>query len=365
MKRHTSLKDYEKQLSGGEPTWDVAKNNQNITLTTALNWYSSFSDAKEAKKYVIHYLKIQKKTKTEIGKFEKLHEKTFGNLGFMCRIFERGGPITKEQIDDRLTKIKEEIPKTTKKTKTVETPKINIQDRILEKSREYMGEIEGMIDDCVHLKIKDKIDAFGFMQQNQVKPPHARYIIEVVNRKLDEINEVILGKDKQLVEGYSNFNKTELKKFSSLLSSIIDDANRIVHNSKITRKPRTKKNKPIEKIISTLQYKKADNEYKIASVDPTGIIGASQLWVFNTKTRKLGCYNAIDESGFNIKGTTLTNFSEKNSIQKIVRKPEEILPNVLKASKVASKKILPGLTTSEQTLTGRLNSDTILLKIIK
>mgnify|MGYP006288644397 CR=1 FL=1 len=89
------------------------------------------------------------------------------------------------------------------------------------------------------------------------------------------------------------------------------------------------------------------------------------MWVFNVKTRKLGVYHALDSQGFGVKGTSLTNFSEMKSVQKTLRKPEAILPDVVKGSKVFLRNVMDSVNSKATSLTGRLNSDTILVKIIK
>jgi hypothetical protein len=129
--------------------------------------------------------------------------------------------------------------------------------------------------------------------------------------------------------------------------------------------PAKKKAKPVDKIVEKLQFKKEDNGFKIVSINPTDIVGASQLWVFNTKTRKLGAYNSSDAIGLSIKGTSITNFDEKTSIQKTVRKPEVVLPQCLKGGKIILRKLLPEINAVEQELTGRINSDIVLLRVIK
>ena len=87
--------------------------------------------------------------------------------------------------------------------------------------------------------------------------------------------------------------------------------------------------------------------------------------MFNVKTRKLGVYHALDASGFSIKGTSLLNFSEMKSVQKTLRKPEAILPEVVKGSKVFLRNVIESVRAKESCLNGRLNRDTILLKVIK
>jgi hypothetical protein len=90
-----------------------------------------------------------------------------------------------------------------------------------------------------------------------------------------------------------------------------------------------------------------------------------QLWVYNTKTRKLGCYNAEDAGGLSVKGSTILNYAESKSVQKKLRKPEVTLLEVLQGGKVFLRNVIENIRAVESTLTGRLNDDTILLKVIK
>jgi hypothetical protein len=156
-----------------------------------------------------------------------------------------------------------------------------------------------------------------------------------------------------------------LKDFVGILESIVIDSDKLAHNAKVVRKPRKKKVVSAEKLISKVQYKKSDDGLKINSIAPSDILGSSQLLVYNTKTRKLGVYHAIDKSGFSIKGTTLLNFNEQTSVQKNLRKPDVIIPDVIKSGKVSLRKLFIAINSVEQPLTGRFNSDTILLRVIK
>ena len=361
--RLTSVKDYEKVFSGGEPTWKTGE----TSITKALNWYNYHSDAKESKKYTIQYLKEEKASKEDIELLEKIPEEKFCNLGFVCRIKMRGGPLSESNvswISSKIESLKKEIEKTVK-PKPDNKIVISIQDRIAEKSKEMIGEIESVIDDCFLVRDFNAVDPYEFMQTLSLKGVHANHVITFFNKRIQEIKEVLSGKDTQLTEGYSNFTKKELKEYLAYIERIVSDAEKIAHVTKVTRAPRKKKAKPVDKVILKLQYKKEDSEFKIASVNPTDIVGCTQLWIFNTKTRKLGVYNSVDESGLTVKGTTIQNYNETTSVQKTVRKPDVILPELVKAGKVALRKILSNINAVEQTLTGRINSDTILVRIIK
>lgn len=355
--RHTSLKDYEKSLSGGEPTW---KNGEE-SIVRALNWYNYHSDTKESKKFTLSYLKEIKADKKEIEILEKVSDGYFQNLGFICRMKLRGAPLTEKNekwIKESIRLLKFKAEPTVEKVVTV-----SVQDRVLEKTKSFIAEIEGAIDDCLFVKDFTLINPYELMQTLGVKAAHSNTIIKFFQRRCDELNLAL--KDKELAEAYSNFTKSELKNYIKFLEKIITDAKSLAHNAKITRAPRKKKAKPVDKVVSKLQYKKEDNEYKVVSINPVDIVGCSQLWVFNTKTRKLGVYNSKDADGLSVKGTTILNFEETTSIQKTLRKPEVTLPEVIKSGKVAIRKLLPGINAVEQALTGRINGDIILLRIIK
>ena len=98
---------------------------------------------------------------------------------------------------------------------------------------------------------------------------------------------------------------------------------------------------------------------------PTDIIGVMQLWVYNTKTRKLGVYHAEDAGGLTVKGSSILNFAESKSVQKKLRKPEVTLPDVLTGGKVFLRNVIDTIKAVESNLNGRINADTILLRIVK
>lgn len=361
--RLTSVKDYEKALSGGEPSW---KNGES-SLTRALNWYNYHSDTKESKKFTLSYLKEIKAAEQVIETLSKVSDVHFQNLGFVCRMKLRGAPMTSSNdkwIENFIETLKEFKDTSSFKVDAEEVKVVSIQERVADKSREHIGEIEAMIDECLE-RSNFKWDSYTWMQAANVKGAHTKYIIEFFERRIGELNEVLKGKDKDLVEGYSNFTKVQIKEYLNLLKTLCSDAQKIAHNSKLIRAPRKKKAKPVDKIVAKLNYKKDDNGYKLASINPVDIVGCSQLWVFNTKTRKLGVYNSDDDGGLSVKGSTIINFRQGTSTQKTVRKPEVLLPEVLKAGKISLRKVLPGINSVEQELTGRINDDTILLRVIK
>ena len=192
--------------------------------------------------------------------------------------------------------------------------------------------------------------------------------------KLKKLDERLQDEWNQLKEGYSHLKKSDIKKLTVAIEDLMTALDFIIESAKATRKPRKAKPKSASKLVEKLKYLKADEKYKLASVAPEDIIGASELWVFNIKTRKLGKYVAqnIDPkgmgregSGLSVKGTTIIGYNEKESIQKTIRKPEEVLREFKAAGKVKLRKFLEEIKTTDIKLNGRINTDTIILKVVQ
>jgi len=93
-------------------------------------------------------------------------------------------------------------------------------------------------------------------------------------------------------------------------------------SKKATRKTRVKKVKSAGTQVSSLKYKKIDPDLKVTSVDPTRIIGASTVYLFNAKTRNLTKLETNKKTGFEVKGTTIQNVDIENCLTYNIRKPE-------------------------------------------
>ena len=177
----------------------------------------------------------------------------------------------------------------------------------------------------------------------------------------------------QLKEGYAHVKKADIKKLRTAISELMVALDFIIDQAKATRKPRKAKPRSADKVIAKLKFLKVDEKYKLASINPIDVVGANELWVFNVKTRKLGKYiaSSIDPkglgregTGLSVKGTTIIGFDEKLSVQKTLRKPDEQLKEFKGAGKVALRKFLDEINTTDTKLNGRCNLDTVLLKVV-
>lgn len=330
----------------------------------ALNWYSNIKSYKDSKTYTISYLKQNKYDSKVINKISTATEWDVKNLGYVLRMVSRGYQASLEQlswIDSRITELSK--PKPVVQIVDVDKPvkpKDSIQDKVYNQCTVFINEIEDKIDARDY-----SLKVYEYLTTQACKSIHVKQIIEHFKPLSLEVKEAMLGEDEQLIEGYSNYTKTEIKKLSQFLQLIISDCNGFTSNSKVAKTPRKKKIVPISKKVLKLNYKKEDPEYKIVSIKPESIIGCQNLWVFNTKTRKLGVYVASDESGLSVKGSTIENYNVELSITKTVRKPLDVIPNVIKGKKTVLKKIMSDINSVQTLLNGRINGDVVLLTSIK
>jgi hypothetical protein len=264
-------------------------------------------------------------------------------------------------FNDIIKKLQEETPVVKQATATV----VSIQDHIKRKASDCIGELEGQIDELITSEFKANVSPYATMTGMDAKGAHTKFIIDHFKTRRAEYDVALTTDDGDIKEAYSNFTKTQLKKLIAYCDQVIVDAMKLAGEAVKTRKPRKRKAKSADQLIAKMNYAKDFAELKLVSIDPKTIIGASSLWVYNTKTRKLGVYQAADAAGLNVKGSTIQNFAESKSISKTLRKPDVTIPEVLKAGKVALRSTLNDIRAAEKALTGRINSDTILLRTVK
>jgi hypothetical protein len=128
--------------------------------------------------------------------------------------------------------------------------------------------------------------------------------------------------------------------------------------------PRKRKEKPAGIQVAKMQYLADFPELKLTSIHPTKIVGASQLWTYNTKNKKLAVYYATSSKGFTVKGTSIQGWDPESSAQNGLRKPSVTIEEVMSGGKPQLQKLLSKLTTITTKPNGRVNSDTILLRVL-
>ena len=240
-------------------------------------------------------------------------------------------------------------------------PKISIQDRIQNQVEDFISVLESKVDDFIDSEYKLKYDAYGDLIDRGCKSVHARKLRPFFRDCYNELVDVYNKDDEYILEAWSHLKPKYHKKMMDFYGIIVDDLDRMIKNATAQRKPRKRKTYSATRLVKNLKYQQEFSELKLVSVNPEKIIGAVELWVFNTKYNRLGVYRAVNSvRGFSVKGCTIEHFDENESVQKTARKPKEAL-NVL--NKRSLKAMLKNMKTKEQPLTGRINAQTILLGV--
>ena len=265
-----------------------------------------------------------------------------------------------------------------------------IQERIRDQAHLQSEEIDEWLDGFVTDKKNFDPKGFDFkahFQKTNVTQAHARKLKIFFEHELTDFKDLermpTAGQLKkmsdydadmwaQLKEGYAHLKKADIKNYTTAIEGLMTALDFVIDTAKATRAPRKAKPKSATKLVEKLKFSKTDDKFQLASVNPDQIIGANELWVFNTKTRKLGKYVAQnidpkgmgrDGTGLSVKGTTVIGFNEEESIQKTLRKPADQLKEFKSAGKVKLRKFLDDIKTTDTKLNGRCNPDTILLKV--
>ena len=339
-------------------------------LAVAYNWFNYFYTSDDAKAFTISYLKSIHYDKHVINKLSSVKSVELHSIGWNCRLLHTGSSLPDgiwKSIEQRIVDLASEVlvdPETEESGEKNQVPVISIQDRINSKASDLIAELEEELD-VFYKEGVIQFDVKKWSLEKAIKPTVAKRITDHFRPQYEEITEALKGKDLDLVEAYSGWRAPVLKVMSIFIKKIIDHLDETSAAQVATRNPRKKKVKPPHVLVSKMKYKEKDEEYNLNSIDAKGIIGASQLWTFNTKSRNLSVYYAVDNQGLSVRGTTITGFDETSSITKKLRKPEQVIPQVLNEGKVGLRKIMSVIKTTEIKANGRCNEETILLRIIR
>ena len=244
--------------------------------------------------------------------------------------------------------------KVVKKRKTV-------QEHIDAKVQSILAEVDYAID----VFDVEPFDMYKYLSGLSISATVAKKIPEQYQELIDEVKEARDGTSKQLKEGYSHMNKSEKSAFINFITKIQTDSLRYAENHKPIRKPRKAKQFTAEEKVSKLNFLEEDVDNKIASVEPSKIVGAEMVFLYNTKTNQMSYYHAMDRGGLDVKGTSIYNFDEDISqVKKLGAKTTQFLDRVLGGGKIVLNKCMNEINSKAGKVTGRVNNNMIILKVI-
>ncbi len=375
-------RDSDAKYVGDEPQYPELEKQRDWTpsqyqsqLMRALNWYAHTQDKKKSAEWLATFLERnprRAKLATAVRRGDVWPGSTIGfalragRIGLELR-FGTLRPIIKHIKQAELDKNAASGLEPQEEVKEEKKATFNIQERLAEKTAECAGELEGRFDDFITTQeFKGEPKSIELLTQFNVQPAHVKTIVALAERRIKEYEEIIAGKDSQLAEAYKHYGKRQLTAIVKWWQQVLADCNSYGVIKKAAKAPRKKKAISPEKMVSKLKFMKEFAELKLKSIEPTQILTAQELWVYNTKNRKLGIYIADQYAGaLGVKNSAITGFDAAASVQKTLRKPKDQIKEFSANGKPAAKKWFKGVKSVETKLNGRIGVDIILLKAYK
>lgn len=344
---------------GEEPTKEQVLNNFTVTL----NWYGAMCDKGEARDYLKTWLKAT--NRQQALKLLPRVSDTWLPLTacWLARIITNNPqhPNAEEfshKIDAHLKESLKHLSEEKVETPTADKP--SIQDRIKDKIADIIGDVEEMIDLGVEFSLYDH------MKKNEIAAMYATKIADYYRPIETEMRMAMIPKGQAgSIDGYENWTKAELRARAEFYGKIVSDAERYGDVAKKVRAPRKPRAISMDKLLKHLRYQKESNEFKLASVSPESIVGAQELWTFNTKYKVVTVFRALDRGGLTVKRSSIAGYDEKNSISKGAgRSAEKVVDKIKDGGKIVLRKLMDELK-SDKPLQERINENTILVRVIR
>jgi hypothetical protein len=354
-KTRAAVKSIDDKYYGPEP---IVVSNED-QYWSALNWYNYMFEVDKAREWLLEYMKQNKLPKNQMSAVRRVSKhKIPTTIGWQARIMTNGNTLSESAMSFFENRLNSVIAagELVEEPTTTEKPVVDIQARVRDKANFIITNLEEELDLVMDGK---EFSMYNFCQANELNPQ----ILNVITNYYLPQYEELKSADDQVKEAFGKRQKFWFNFWSNFFS----DIDRFLNNKKAVkiRKPREKKAKSAIDIVKNLKFKKEDASLKIVSVHPAEIVGCSQLWVYNTKYKKLTRYDASGPAGLQVKGTTLIGFDAEVSIGKSLRKPEQTIKQLLEAGKVGLRKLMDDLKTVASTPNGRINEECILLRVVK
>jgi hypothetical protein len=355
---------------GEEPRWTQQPTEERFsTLTRAFNWYGYFYGKKDAKEMIAAYLDRHDRLK-DAKKIRATPDSQIRmTTGWLCRMADMGLQLDEHEqikLDNMIGEtlaVKEQVK--AEVTEESDVAKPNIQDRLREKVSECLGELDGQFDDFIAAGAKLNADykPVALMRSMNIAPQMVSIIRDTWARKLAEFEDVVAGRDPDLVKAYDHLTKNQLKQCVKFCELVLTDCGAYVQIKKVERKPRKVKPVAPEKRAAKFKILAEFSELKLKSLPAAQLVDKSEAWLYDTKKRKL-IHIVADEyaKAFTVKNNSIIGFSTVETQQKTVRKPAETIKAIVGAGKPAARKIFKDLTTTETAWNARGTENLVILR---
>ena len=367
VRKSNSSKTLEEKHIGSEVTdWAEVTERK---VAECLRYYGYFYDYKDASRWALSWVKkhMSKKDATHFAAAEDW--RVSPTLGALCKMMSNGAVFDEKRMEWIHTKIDGVIAAGKSKKEDTNVVVANfvrrsIQDILKEKTSEAIAEVEDILDQSFRGEDITTYSLYNELKKTDAAYNTAKAVADYYTPLKAELTELITQKTPDLIEAYEKMPLKQRKEYLKLVTLIIDDAEKYMASKKAVRKTRAKKPVSASQQVSKVSYLKDSAEFKLTSIDPASVVGASEVYLFNSKYRTLIRLVSSARDGFTIKGTTIQNIDIEASGKKKLRKPEDFFTQASHTRPKMSKAYLD-IKTKPSEANGRINGETLIYKAFK
>jgi len=353
----------EKHVGYETEDWGSVTNFESAFRDT-LRHYGYFYDTKEFFKWGTDWVK-KNMTPSKLKHFKAADQWRLSVTAASMARMEMKGADLGDRRKWMIAKIEEVVAYGKSKAKPsigkarVATNRKSPSELVKEKTNDLIADIEDVVDNW---ESSSEYSLFAELQKVEAAYISAKAISDYYTPLLVELVELTKKKTPDLVEAYHDMPVRKRTKYLKFIEGLVNDAQKYMDIKKATRKPRAKKMASVSSQVSMVKYLKESKEFKIASIDPSKIIGAMEVWLFNTKYRTLSRLVSSSKTGLTVRRTTIRDVDMEASSKKRISNPEEFLGTIAKATKARVNREYKTLKTKASSTTSQVNADTIILK---
>lgn len=362
----------ESKFVGTEPTWveNYEPDDYESEYGRALNWYSYVVESKDCRAFLVDWFRGDRdKLKTLSNIPDKLIPRTYANT---ARIAMRGFPINEThrgriwdkvlEIANARIKLDEEAPS---------QPVVRVTKKLPIATNFIVSDVD---DEIENLIIGEEVKNIAqILMPYRMADKHYIECVAKIEPMLAEFSELaevrrlprgqLTSEQSQLLENYEHLSGMKIvKDIVKLLESYINDLKKS-HVSKQVAKVRKKKPKDKTKLVRNIKFLAQDTELGITSVEPINLLNCSEVWVYDTKTRKMTRFYSPVGSGITVKGTALTGYDDSMSSSRLLRNPGVQLKEFQELKKNDLTKWYSAVKSKSGPVRARLTPTTIILKV--
>lgn len=361
------------KYTGSEPEWtqQPAADRRNGALISAFSWYNYHCSTREARDIMVDWLQRQDRT-DDSRSFARVPDSAVNvTMSWMVRCSLRGLELSADEQARVNIYVADSVHATQQLQRVVEqtntrVSRPNIQDRLREKMMDTGGELEGMYDEFVigDGRLGADFRPITVLRSMNVAPQLVGELLPIWQARRDELEAVLAGNDVDLVEGYSNYGRAQIKNMIKFCEQVLADCGSYVQIKKVERKPRKKKPVSREKQTARFRYLRQDTDLALTSEPATKLVDATEAWLYDVKKRKLIYVVADSHVGsFTVKGTALVGFDVTNSRAKTLRRPAEQLASITMGGIAQARANFRAIKAVETRFNGRGNENIIILRV--